>query len=257
MVKLLGDKLFLAPINKNPNRVLDIATGTGIWAIDFADEFPETEVTATDIRTSQPTWVPPNLKFEVDDMNLEWTWPENHFDFVHYRVLYGCVRDWEELYTKTFRHLKPGGWMQHLEMATTLESDRVTSEEQKILDQWGGLFIKAGEKTGCRFDIAREHKMKDTLNTVGFIDIVEESVTIPCGSWPKERRFKESGILIQLSIEESLEGLATYLCTENLGWSKEEVTILVARMRNIVKRRSNCSYIKAYVSPESTVLCGH
>lgn len=31
---LLHRKLYLAPI-KNPRRVIDLATGTGIWAIDF------------------------------------------------------------------------------------------------------------------------------------------------------------------------------------------------------------------------------
>jgi ubiquinone/menaquinone biosynthesis C-methylase UbiE len=40
----LGGKLFLAPLDK-PAKVLDVGTGTGIWAIDFADEFPESEVT--------------------------------------------------------------------------------------------------------------------------------------------------------------------------------------------------------------------
>ena len=34
----------------------------GLWAIDFADEFPEAEVTGTDISPIQPTWIPPNLK---------------------------------------------------------------------------------------------------------------------------------------------------------------------------------------------------
>jgi len=29
----LGDKLFLAPIAKNPQKVLDVGTGTGIWAM--------------------------------------------------------------------------------------------------------------------------------------------------------------------------------------------------------------------------------
>ena len=43
----LDHKLGLAPPNKpdsNVKRVLDLGTGTGIWAIDFADEHPEAEV---------------------------------------------------------------------------------------------------------------------------------------------------------------------------------------------------------------------
>jgi methylase of polypeptide subunit release factors len=42
----LGGKLFKAPIPKEKqlHRVLDVGTGTGIWAIDFADEHPESEV---------------------------------------------------------------------------------------------------------------------------------------------------------------------------------------------------------------------
>jgi ubiquinone/menaquinone biosynthesis C-methylase UbiE len=34
---LLGGKLFLAPITDSPHRVLDLGTGTGIWAMDFAE----------------------------------------------------------------------------------------------------------------------------------------------------------------------------------------------------------------------------
>lgn len=36
----LDNKLHLAPIGSNPQNVLDIATGTGIWAIDFGTFFP-------------------------------------------------------------------------------------------------------------------------------------------------------------------------------------------------------------------------
>ena len=42
-----GDKLGLAPPcfpDTKVNHVLDLGTGTGIWAMDFADEHPEAEV---------------------------------------------------------------------------------------------------------------------------------------------------------------------------------------------------------------------
>jgi methylase of polypeptide subunit release factors len=41
------DKLGLAPPNSpgaKVKHVLDIGTGTGIWAIDYADEHPESQV---------------------------------------------------------------------------------------------------------------------------------------------------------------------------------------------------------------------
>ncbi|GKU08721.1 unnamed protein product, partial [Fusarium langsethiae] len=53
---LLGGKLFLAPIPHEPHRVLDLGTGTGIWAMDFADEYPSAEVIGTDLSPIQPKW---------------------------------------------------------------------------------------------------------------------------------------------------------------------------------------------------------
>jgi hypothetical protein len=44
MGKVLGGSLYLAPIGNSPQRVIDLCTGTGIWANDFADQFPSAEV---------------------------------------------------------------------------------------------------------------------------------------------------------------------------------------------------------------------
>ena len=52
--------------------ILDIGTGTGIWAIDMADLYPSAVVTGTDLSPTQPSWVPPNVRFEVDDFKDEW-----------------------------------------------------------------------------------------------------------------------------------------------------------------------------------------
>ena len=51
----MGDKLYLAPIDK-PATILDIGTGTGIWAIEMGDDFPDSEILGTDLSPTQPTW---------------------------------------------------------------------------------------------------------------------------------------------------------------------------------------------------------
>lgn len=45
MTKGIGEKLYLAPIDGDKvHRILDIGTGTGIWAMCMGDEFPAAEV---------------------------------------------------------------------------------------------------------------------------------------------------------------------------------------------------------------------
>lgn len=52
----MGNKLLFAPIGRKLARILDVGTGTGIWAIEMGDEYPDTEIVGTDLSPTQPSW---------------------------------------------------------------------------------------------------------------------------------------------------------------------------------------------------------
>ena len=58
---------------------------TSIQAMDMADLFPMASVLGIDLSPIQPAFVPPNCAFEVDDLTMEWTFPDDEFDFIHIR----------------------------------------------------------------------------------------------------------------------------------------------------------------------------
>ena len=51
----LGGELHTAPL-ESPRKILDLGTGTGAWAIDMADIYPEAEVIGNDLSPIQPKW---------------------------------------------------------------------------------------------------------------------------------------------------------------------------------------------------------
>ena len=102
--------LQLAPIaNKKGgiHKVLDVGTGTGIWAIDFADEHPESHVLGVDLSPIQPSMVPPNVTFQVDDLEEPWSFGGEKFDFVYSRMMSGAIADWPKLFQQSFEYASP------------------------------------------------------------------------------------------------------------------------------------------------------
>lgn len=66
---MLDERNYFAPFSQEnpPRRVLDIATGTGRWAMEIGDEFPQCQIIGTDLSPIQPDLVNPNVKFYIDD----------------------------------------------------------------------------------------------------------------------------------------------------------------------------------------------
>jgi SAM-dependent methyltransferase len=175
---IIGGKLFRAPIGDKPQRVLDFCTGTGIWAIDFADEYPSAFVIGTDLSPIQPNVVPPNCQFYVDDVESEWTFRRDEtFDFIHGRAIGGSIANFEPLYRRIYENLNPGGWVEIQEYESAFYSDDdPTLSKAPNCKKWGDLCNYASEKVGRIFAIAHEQKQK--LIDAGFVDVHDDTYKV-------------------------------------------------------------------------------
>ncbi|KAK0745700.1 S-adenosyl-L-methionine-dependent methyltransferase [Schizothecium vesticola] len=237
-------KLFQAPLKPDIQRVLDVGTGSGIWAIDFADQFPTASVIGTDLSPSQPTWVPPNLKFEIDDATKDWTYPENHFDYIHMRYLFGSIGDWPALLKQAYRSCKPGGYVESFEASCVFQSDDGSLKPGSPMDEWGKVFVEAGRRFGRPFDVVGDGIVEKAFEEAGFEGMTVWDSKCPIGPWPVDKKAKEIGTYALMSIDSDLEGWILYIWTAVMGWSKEEVTVYVAHLRKQLRDRRVHAYVK-------------
>jgi SAM-dependent methyltransferase len=212
----LDKKLHLAPIQE-PHNILDVGTGTGIWAIDIADQYPSAQVLGTDLSPIQPDFVPPNCSFEIDDVTLEWTFPVDHFDFIHIREMFGSVPDWDYFFEQAYRHIKPGGWVEIVEHSVEPISDDDTVGPDHFFRLWGQTVISMGEKLGKSFHIWKE--AKGYMERAGFVDVVEVPYKWPVNGWSSDPVLKEIGRWNQLRLHDGVESFMLRLLTSVGGVS--------------------------------------
>ncbi|WDK18251.1 TAM domain methyltransferase [Colletotrichum graminicola] len=137
------DKLRLAPpCNDDPkvNQILEIDAGTGLWAIDYADQHSEAELYLRPVA------------------------------YIQLRFTSGSLANWKELVTKAYDNLVPGGYfeIQDINDFTFVSDDsRLTSEHP--LAEFGKLIREAMEKFRRSFLPGPE--LKPLLTDVGFEDV--------------------------------------------------------------------------------------
>ncbi|KAJ3953698.1 hypothetical protein N0V92_009832 [Colletotrichum tropicale] len=219
IVKLIsyGEKLFLAPVpQEKTHRILDIGTGTGIWAVEAAEIFPNAEILGNDLSAIQPAWCPPNVKFEIDDVESPWLY-EHKFDFIFCRYI----------------NLKPGGWVEFQDYNIKFLTDDDTLNEEHFASQWNKNLMEACNAAGRNPNPGYE--LEKWVKEAGFVDVVVRKFKLPMGTWPKDPYFKDLGLTNLIQYLDGLDGFSLRAFCDVLGWTKEEVMVLLAHVRKEMK----------------------
>ncbi|KAK2013967.1 S-adenosyl-L-methionine-dependent methyltransferase [Colletotrichum eremochloae] len=243
----LGDKLGLAPPNdKNSGvkRVLDIGTGTGLWAIDFGDEHPEAEVLGVDLTPVPTEFVPPNVRFEVDDVEEPWL-HSRPFDYIHIRGMTTSIADWKKFLKQTYDGLAPGGYVEIFEGNFRPGCDDGTLTPEHAISKWVDHLEECGKIFGRLYvDIPG---LVPILKEIGFVDVTIAKYKWPMSPWAKDEHYRELGSWCQENLMEGLEAFSMAPFTRALGWTKDEVNVFLVDVRKELRDRSIHAYNPLWV----------
>ncbi|KZF23408.1 S-adenosyl-L-methionine-dependent methyltransferase [Xylona heveae TC161] len=242
---LLENKLFLSPIPEKPQKILDLGTGTGIWAIDVADTYPSAQVIGTDLAPVQPTWVPTNCQFEIDDAEDDWVYAKDNFDLIHGRDFTFAIRNWTKLIHQSYEHLKPGGYLELSCVYPVPKCDDGTLPPDSAYVEVSRTYNEMAKLAGCPADSPLHYK--EWMEKEGFEDVKEVIYRMPTSPWPKDKRLKKIGGFEKLNLLEGAQGFLVRGFTGVLGRTREELELLLARLREELRTPKFHSYVPFYV----------
>lgn len=210
--------------------VLDIGTGTGIWAAEFAARYPASTVLGIDLFPPSITPVPTNCHFRVLDVesdNTDWDliFPDGKtYDIIHTRMVLLTLRHTRKLVERCFRALRPNGFVEFQEKQDPYRTDDPdpTAQDTPLL-RHSRLRMQAA--LNCGLDRAVAGKVPGWMREIGFRDVQVSEWKIPIGDWMESpgTEMRVAGQKFKACLEWGTLGFCRTVFMEGLGWTEQQV----------------------------------
>lgn len=196
--------LVYAPIDfsQSPLRILDTSTSDGYWLFDLRNDLgPEKGHTfvGVDIDGSRfPSDYPKDVTLQVQDIGDEWpSEMEESFNLVHQRFgILSAGRPPRDVLQKLLNLVKPGGWIQLVEMTNSAPEDDPLANRQFLY-----LVDKLVTVQGLGGVL---ESLSTWVKDAGFVNVKEELVRAYSGAQISDPALRESSVE---STAAALEGI--------------------------------------------------
>ncbi|EFX03220.1 hypothetical protein CMQ_3149 [Grosmannia clavigera kw1407] len=238
LLELTGGQLIHAPIGDNPQKIIDIGTGT------VGDRYPRAEVVGVDLSPIQPVWLPPNVKFIIDDVEDEWLTVHRKYEYVHARNLISFTGNPSKLLARCYENMKPGAWIEVSDFGADVLCDDGTMPPDWPLKQMFGKLSVAMHNLGKDIQIAPQ--VGQLVEEAGFVNLTRKVYKVPVGIWPANRTLRLVGMYMRQVTEDFLDAVAAKPF-RTLGMTEEEISAFMSSVLEALYDRSvhsyNCYYI--------------
>ncbi|KAL8911516.1 MAG: hypothetical protein Q9171_003324 [Xanthocarpia ochracea] len=175
-------RLFFPPVG--PIRsVLDCGYGAASWAAEVAENDPDCTVIGVDISLHmKPDDLPDNFIPQLDDINRPFTFDANSFDFVHSRFVGGGINRnrWQTYLQDIKKILKPGCWVQMVELYYMCQSDNGSITDGHAIRQWSHKYSRSVDEVK---DPRAPLRLQALLAGAGFTEIETSMIPLPLCAW--------------------------------------------------------------------------
>ena len=176
---------YAAPIT-NPKGILDVGAGTGRWATEMAQAFPNANVIGLDVKPpsvderamtgsgSDPR--PPNYAFTPGNLLEGLPFADGSFDYVHQRLLFTAIPHdrWPWVARELTRVTRAGGWV---EMVDSIGLANGGPNVEQLMDWIRQLSSRRG------VDLMDGSRIGDYLRGAPLINQSARRVDLPTGAY--------------------------------------------------------------------------